>query len=65
MFIALAVLLIGNTIWTTPKPSALGLAMTALGGLVYVVCYRGKFRPDDPVASSPPGELPAARAASD
>jgi APA family basic amino acid/polyamine antiporter len=66
VFIALAVLLIGNTIWTTPKPSALGLAVTAIGALVYVVFYRGKFRPDDPAAASPPaGELPAARVVSE
>jgi APA family basic amino acid/polyamine antiporter len=41
-FIGLAILLIGNTIWTTPGPSALGLGMTALGGLVYLVFLRGK-----------------------
>jgi APA family basic amino acid/polyamine antiporter len=42
VFIGLAMLLIGNTIWTNPGPSALGLGMTALGGLVYVVFLRGK-----------------------
>jgi APA family basic amino acid/polyamine antiporter len=62
VFIALAVLLFANTIWTTPKPSALGLAMTALGGWVYIVFYRGKFRPDDPAAfTTPPGDVPVAR----
>lgn len=45
VFVALAVLLIVNTIWTTPGPSALGLAMTALGAVVYVVFYRAKPRP--------------------
>jgi APA family basic amino acid/polyamine antiporter len=44
VFVTLAVLLIVNTIWTTPKPSALGLVMTALGGVVYVVFYRNKAR---------------------
>lgn len=41
VFVALALLLIGNTIWASPRPSALGLGMTALGGLVYVVFLRG------------------------
>jgi APA family basic amino acid/polyamine antiporter len=41
VFIALAVLLIGNTIWTAPRPSALGLGMTALGALVYLALLRG------------------------
>lgn len=45
VFVALAVLLIGNTIWTTPGPSALGLGMTALGAVVYVVFLRDKARP--------------------
>jgi len=36
----LATLLLVNTIWTAPEPSALGLGMTALGALVYVVFYR-------------------------
>ena len=47
VFIALAILLIVNTIWTSPLPSALGLGMTALGALVYVAFLRGKARPDD------------------
>jgi APA family basic amino acid/polyamine antiporter len=62
VFIALAVLLIANTIWTTPRPTALGLGVTALGGLVYLVFYRGKFRTDDPAAA---GELPPARVISE
>jgi APA family basic amino acid/polyamine antiporter len=45
VFVALAILLIVNTIWTTPRPSALGLGMTALGGVVYAVFLRGKWRP--------------------
>jgi APA family basic amino acid/polyamine antiporter len=45
VFVMLAVLLIVNTIWTTPGPSALGLAMSALGAVVYVVFYRNRARP--------------------
>ena len=60
VFIALAVLLIVNTIWTTPRPSQFGLAITALGAVVYALFYRGKFRPDDPTAGGS-GELPGAR----
>jgi APA family basic amino acid/polyamine antiporter len=48
VFIALAILLIVNTIWTAPRPSALGLGVTALGAVVYVVFLRGKARPDEP-----------------
>jgi APA family basic amino acid/polyamine antiporter len=48
VFIALAILLIGNTIWTLPGPSALGLGMTALGALVYVVFLRHRARPLEP-----------------
>lgn len=40
VFIVLATLLLVNTIWTAPRPSALGLGMTALGALVYAVRYR-------------------------
>jgi hypothetical protein len=29
------------------------------------VFYRGKFRPDDPAAAAPPGDLPAARVVSE
>lgn len=47
VFVALAILLIANTLWTTPKPSALGLGMTALGALVYAAFLRGKARPVD------------------
>jgi basic amino acid/polyamine antiporter, APA family len=39
IFIALAVLLIGNTIYTTPRASGIGLVMTALGALVYFTVY--------------------------
>jgi APA family basic amino acid/polyamine antiporter len=53
ILIALAILLIGNTIWTTPGPSALGLGMTALGALVYAVFLRGKARPLEDVPDSP------------
>ncbi len=45
VFIGLAVLLIGNTIVTAPGPSALGLGMTALGALYYVLALRHKARP--------------------
>jgi APA family basic amino acid/polyamine antiporter len=45
VFIALAILLIVNTIWTTPKPSALGLGATALGGVVYVLFLRRRAAP--------------------
>jgi len=48
VFIGLAILLLVNTIWTTPGPSALGLAMTALGAGVYVGFLRNKARPLDP-----------------
>jgi APA family basic amino acid/polyamine antiporter len=44
VFIVLATLLLVNTIWTAPRPSALGLGMTALGALVYTIFYRR--RPD-------------------
>jgi APA family basic amino acid/polyamine antiporter len=47
VFIGLAILLLVNTIWTAPGPSALGLAMTALGGVVYAVFLRHKARPLD------------------
>ena len=40
VFVALAALLLGNSLWTMPWTSALGLAMTALGALVYVVFLR-------------------------
>jgi APA family basic amino acid/polyamine antiporter len=45
VFVGLALLLIANTIWTAPGPSALGLGMTALGALVYAVVLRGVARP--------------------
>jgi APA family basic amino acid/polyamine antiporter len=40
VFMALALLLLVNTVFTAPKPSALGLGTTALGALVYGVVYR-------------------------
>jgi APA family basic amino acid/polyamine antiporter len=46
VFIGLAILLIANTIWTSPRPSAMGLGATALGGVVYFIFLRGKPRPD-------------------
>jgi len=42
IFMALALLLLVNAIWTAPKPSALGLGMTALGAFVYNVFYRNR-----------------------
>jgi APA family basic amino acid/polyamine antiporter len=53
VFIGLAVLLIANTIHSSPQPSALGLAVTAVGALVYVVFLRGKARPVEE-SSAPP-----------
>lgn len=47
VFVALAILLIVNTIWTDPAPSVLGLGMTGLGGLVYVLFLRGRWRAAD------------------
>jgi len=44
-FIALALLLIVNTVVTSPEPSALGLGMTALGGVYYWIALRGKAGP--------------------
>jgi len=45
VFVAVALLLLANTVYTTFWPSALGLGMTALGALVYVAFLRGKARP--------------------
>ncbi len=45
VFIAAAALLIGNTIWTSPGPSLLGLGMTALGAAVYLGFLRRKPHP--------------------
>jgi len=42
VFIALAILLIVNTIWTSPAPSVLGLGVTGLGAVVYAVFLRGR-----------------------
>jgi APA family basic amino acid/polyamine antiporter len=46
LFVALAIFLIVNTVWTQPGLSALGLGMTGLGGLVYAIRLRGKARPE-------------------
>jgi len=40
IFMALAFLLLVNTIWTAPRVSALGLSTTALGMIVYFALYR-------------------------
>jgi APA family basic amino acid/polyamine antiporter len=53
VFIGLAVLLIANTIHSSPLPSALGLAVTAAGALVYAVFLRGKARPVEESAAPP------------
>jgi basic amino acid/polyamine antiporter, APA family len=45
VFVALAALLLVNTVYTTPGPSAVGLVMTAIGAVVYLAFYRGKARP--------------------
>ncbi|MGE0400664.1 MAG: APC family permease [Kofleriaceae bacterium] len=47
IFVVVATLLLVNTVITSPAPSALGLGMTALGGLVYVVFLRGRSRATD------------------
>ncbi|MFN0247236.1 MAG: APC family permease [Kofleriaceae bacterium] len=44
IFVVLATLLLVNTVVTSPVPSALGLGMTALGALVYVVFLRKTSR---------------------
>ena len=49
VFVALATLLLVNTVMTAPRPSALGLGMTALGGLVFLVFLRKR----SPLASGP------------
>ena len=45
LFVVVALLLLVNTVYTTFGPSMLGLGMTALGLIVFAVCYRGKARP--------------------
>jgi basic amino acid/polyamine antiporter, APA family len=55
-FMVLAVLLLANTIWTQPVPSAWGLGMTALGALVYLAFLHGraaKPAPARPEKSAP------------
>ncbi|HSD90898.1 MAG TPA: amino acid permease [Kofleriaceae bacterium] len=44
IFMALALLLLVNAVWTAPTPSALGLAVTAMGALVYAVFLRERVR---------------------
>ena len=39
-FIALATLLLVNTLFTNPRASALGLSTTALGALIYWIFYK-------------------------
>lgn len=53
VFVLLAVLLLVNTVVTAPEPSALGLGMTAVGALVYLVFYRRKN--GVPVSLATPG----------
>jgi basic amino acid/polyamine antiporter, APA family len=64
VYVVLATLLLVNTVSTSPGPSALGLGMTALGGLVFVAFLRGKARPlvDDaaPAPDAGPPGVPAA-----
>jgi APA family basic amino acid/polyamine antiporter len=45
IFMALAALLLVNTIWAAPQASALGLGTTALGAVVFAVFYRHKASP--------------------
>jgi basic amino acid/polyamine antiporter, APA family len=45
IFMALALLLLVNAVWTSPKPSALGLGVTIVGGLVYATVYRTRAKP--------------------
>lgn len=45
VFVTLATLLLVNTLVSNPEPSALGLGVTALGGLVYAVFLRGRPAP--------------------
>ena len=42
IFMALALLLLVNTIWAAPQASSLGLGMTALGALVYAAFLRNR-----------------------
>ncbi len=39
VFVALAILLIANSMWTAPGPAALGAGMTALAAVIYQVRY--------------------------
>jgi APA family basic amino acid/polyamine antiporter len=40
IFMALALLLLVNALWTAPHASVLGVGVTALGAVVYITCYR-------------------------
>lgn len=40
IYVALSVLLLASTVYEAPIVSALGLGTTALGGIVYLACYR-------------------------
>jgi hypothetical protein len=42
VFVALAVLLLVNTLWTAPLVSLFGVGMMTLGAIVYAVFYRGR-----------------------
>ncbi|MBX3162535.1 MAG: APC family permease [Deltaproteobacteria bacterium] len=53
VFVALATLLLVNTVYTAPEPSAIGLGMTAIGALVYALFLRGRARIDE-ATSDPP-----------
>jgi len=47
VFVLVATLLLVNTVYTTFWPSAVGLAMTAIGATVYLVFLRGRAKPLD------------------
>ena len=53
VFVGLAILLLGNTIVTSPRPSALGLGTTALGAVVYLAFLRGRSRAGAGIAGDP------------
>src|SRR5690606_20355643 len=42
IYVALSVLLLASTVYEKPIVSAVGIGSTALGGLVYLVFYRGR-----------------------
>jgi len=47
IFIACAILLIVNTLWTTPKESLAGLGLIAAGIPVYFLFRNYRFRPEE------------------